>query len=262
MRSHVPLCFALLTSLLASTPAFAGDGVIEINGASAESGGVTPGDTPGYPVTLSKSGSYRLTGDLVSSSQAVPVITITTDRVSLDLAGFTVGACLGAGLCATGNASAIAASGVSNLRIHDGVVQGSGGACIFAGGHAVLDDLRVTDCGGNGISAGSYSRVVGVSVSDVDDIGVSLQIGSVLQDSVVSSSGSYGVVVYFNALLVDTVIADNEGAIAASGISGASSGGYRGCVITRNAGAEEVQSISPALLDLGGNICGNDTDCP
>ena len=42
----------------------ASDGVIEINQARALQGGVTEGDTPGFPVTISQSGSYRLTGNL------------------------------------------------------------------------------------------------------------------------------------------------------------------------------------------------------
>ena len=39
-------------ALFASLPTFASDGVIEINQASAIAGGVTPGDTAGFPVTL------------------------------------------------------------------------------------------------------------------------------------------------------------------------------------------------------------------
>jgi hypothetical protein len=35
------------------------DGVIEINQAKALAGGVTPGDTAGFPVALSAPGSYR-----------------------------------------------------------------------------------------------------------------------------------------------------------------------------------------------------------
>ena len=40
------------------------DGVVEINQAKALAGGVTAGDTAGFPATISQSGSYRLTGNL------------------------------------------------------------------------------------------------------------------------------------------------------------------------------------------------------
>ena len=62
---------ALLTTLVCGAwlaspaPALAVDGVIEINQARALAGGVTPGDTAGFPVSLNDSGSYRLTSDLV-----------------------------------------------------------------------------------------------------------------------------------------------------------------------------------------------------
>jgi hypothetical protein len=50
---------------LAPTLAPADDGVIEIDAARAAAGGVTSGDTPGYPVTIDRGGSYRLTGNLL-----------------------------------------------------------------------------------------------------------------------------------------------------------------------------------------------------
>jgi hypothetical protein len=258
----IPLWFAFLVCALASVPASAGDGVIEINAAAAQRGGVTTGDTPGFPVTLSKSGSYRLTGDLVSSSKAVSLIDITADGVSLDLNGFTVGACLGGGVCGTGTADAITAGGQSLAHIHGGVVRGAGYACVRGGTRAVIEDLRISGCDGDGIVTGSHARIARVHVSDVEEQGVDVQIGSVLQDSIVTGSGSYGVTVYFSALVVDSLIDNNAGAIGATGFSGATKGGYRGCVITRNAGTDEEQSISPAMRDLGGNTCGSDTVCP
>ncbi len=49
-----------LTGLLMIVPAsaFAVDGVIEINNSSADAGDITPGDSAGFPVTLSEPGSY------------------------------------------------------------------------------------------------------------------------------------------------------------------------------------------------------------
>jgi len=53
---------ALVTLL--GGPALAVDGVIEINQARANAGGVTLSDGPGFPVTIDHNGSYRLTSDL------------------------------------------------------------------------------------------------------------------------------------------------------------------------------------------------------
>src|SRR5271156_5439677 len=71
-RTRLLAMAGALTAWLAA-PAWAVDGVIEINQASAKAGGVTPGDTPLFPVTLSQPGSYRLTGNLdVTDASARP----------------------------------------------------------------------------------------------------------------------------------------------------------------------------------------------
>ena len=50
--------FALLASLASRAEAV--DGVQLINQELALAGNVTPGDEPGFPVTITRSGSYRL----------------------------------------------------------------------------------------------------------------------------------------------------------------------------------------------------------
>ena len=87
----MPIRAVLTGSLLAiSGPANAVDGVLEINQTCAVNTGCFAGDTAGFPVTISASGSYRLTGNLDLVGTAVPVIQITADRVTLDLNGFMV----------------------------------------------------------------------------------------------------------------------------------------------------------------------------
>jgi hypothetical protein len=65
------------------------DGVVLIDQSKANAGNVTPGDAPGFPVTLSRAGSYRLSGNLVISSLGT-AIEITAEHVTLDLNGFTI----------------------------------------------------------------------------------------------------------------------------------------------------------------------------
>ena len=57
---------ALLTACLGgfSNSANAVDGVILITQANAQAGNVTPGDLAGFPVTISRSGSYKLASNL------------------------------------------------------------------------------------------------------------------------------------------------------------------------------------------------------
>src|SRR4051794_18586081 len=85
-----------LTGLLAASaillgvmPAVAADGEILINQAKVNAGGITPGDTAGFPALLSRSGRYKLTGNL-----RVPAgengIEIRANDIILDLNGFSI----------------------------------------------------------------------------------------------------------------------------------------------------------------------------
>ena len=84
--------FALSLAPLAN----ASDGVIELNAARAAAGDITPGDAPGSPITISRPGSYRLTGNLgvltkLNPSATLPnVIEVRANDVSIDLNGFRI----------------------------------------------------------------------------------------------------------------------------------------------------------------------------
>lgn len=80
---------ALSLAALLTAPASAADGIIEINHAKALAGGVSAGDTPGYPVTVSASGSYLLTGNLTAPANT-NAIGVSADEVTLDLNGFLI----------------------------------------------------------------------------------------------------------------------------------------------------------------------------
>ena len=74
----------------------AADGVVGIDQNSALAGSVTPGDAPGFPVTISQSGSYRLTGNLIRNGS------VRDCTASKNLGD---GILLAAGGVATGNVS-------------------------------------------------------------------------------------------------------------------------------------------------------------
>src|ERR1043165_6038008 len=87
MMHHLRIAFAVLS--LGIPSAYAVDGIILIDQNRALAGNVTPGDTPGFPITLSQAGSYRLSGNL-----SVPVDTdallIAADHITIDLNGFSI----------------------------------------------------------------------------------------------------------------------------------------------------------------------------
>lgn len=71
--------------------AFAVDGVVLIDQARALAGNVTPGDAPGFPVTLTQPGSYRLSGNLTVPSQTDGIV-IQSNEITIDLNGFRISA--------------------------------------------------------------------------------------------------------------------------------------------------------------------------
>ena len=128
----------LSIGLLWSHAVLAVDGVIEINQAAATADGVTPGDTPGFPVTLSQPGSYRLTGPLsITSILGGTAIAITTSDVALDLNGFRVST---TSVVAGGHG--VDALGRTNIRVRDGTIESFTGDGIRTDERARFKPLR------------------------------------------------------------------------------------------------------------------------
>ena len=66
------VCVCMLAAI--SSSLYAVDGIVLIDQNRALAGNVTPGDAPGFPVTLSQPGSYRLSGNLRVDSKIVSQI--------------------------------------------------------------------------------------------------------------------------------------------------------------------------------------------
>jgi len=167
-------------------PVYAVSGVIEINQARAKAGGVTPGDTPLFPVTISQPGSYRLTGILdVTDATARPsgtaaenttAILVTANSVTIDLNGFMIKGptvCSGSPLtCSPGGVGhGIDAFTKSGVAVTNGIVQGMGGDGLHVSFIATrVESVLALDNFGPGISAqtviGCVARGAG---SDLDN---------------------------------------------------------------------------------------------
>jgi hypothetical protein len=133
---------ALLGGL--STAACAVDGVTLIDQNKVTAGNVTPGDAPGFPVTISLPGSYRLAGNLTVPNANTNAIVIAADHVTLDLNGFAI---LGPTDCSAGPQNCVnTGSGMGigtevdhfNITIRNGTVKGMGRRGIFLLGDAHL----------------------------------------------------------------------------------------------------------------------------
>ncbi len=217
MRTYLLPLSALLVLTLAA-PAQAVDGVLEINQTKALAGGVTPSDTPGFPVTLDQAGSYRLTGNLLVT--AGTAILIGADDVTLDLNGFTVSCARAAAICPNTTAPGVDASGQSNVAIFNGTVRAMGGFGIRTGDDARIKMLRVVDNQNTGITVGNRSSVHNCNVSNngAPTVGSGiLVVGSdaIIADNTVSGNANLGI----SSDFATTVIGNNASTNAGGGIS-------------------------------------------
>ncbi|MEM8994364.1 MAG: hypothetical protein AAGF23_06175 [Acidobacteriota bacterium] len=176
----------LLAGFSAST-ALAADGVTEINMAAAAVGNITPGDSPGLPVTLSTEGSYILTGNLTTSSTGIDVIEITASHVTLDMNGFTISG-PDAG---SGNGVFAASVSTSNIEVRNGVVREMGSAGVrLAGFRARVINVRTVDNGDRGIQVGGSSLVKNCLARDNEGQGISASTASNIIENIAENNGN------------------------------------------------------------------------
>jgi hypothetical protein len=162
------LALLLLLLLLLAPAAFAAEGVVEINQVRAEAGGVTPGDAPGFPVTISEAGSYRLTSALVVPATTNGVV-ITAAGVSLDLNGFAIESTY---LCCVGPAG--------------------GNGILATAGRTTLVNGEVSGFAGRGVDVGNFSHVERVVVRNVRTDAIALGGGSLALANRVNNVGESG----------------------------------------------------------------------
>ena len=86
MRKRIIAASLVVFTAIVSSAA-ASDGEIVITHGKALAGDVTPGDAPGYPVTISQTGSYKLGSVIHPSANTIGIAVIAPD-VTIDLNGF------------------------------------------------------------------------------------------------------------------------------------------------------------------------------
>lgn len=283
MRSKASVSFVSLPLflLLLVGSASASDGVFEINQACAVQTGCFDGDAPGFPVTLTLPGSYRLTSHLSQTSlpgilTPTDAVLIDADRVQLDLGGFSI-SCANplTGDCGSGNADGIVASGdaYEGLRITNGFIQGmsgrgiylqtavgaqidrvqaigNGGDGIFAGVEGAVSGSSTRNNGGNGIVVFGGAHVSDNTVAGNTFDGIRVATGSMVTANVVQQNGGDGVVANFGSSVFDNVVFDNGGLRSGFGLALSAQVAYRGNALTNNAAGGVSNGVN-----LGENYC-------
>lgn len=240
----VPLFLAL------AIPAFASDGVLEINQTCAVNGGCFSGDFSGFPVTITTSGSYRLTSNLVIASTTANGITITVDDVSVDLNGFSI--------TGPGSGSGIGIQGAGSrfgFTVENGFVRGMGGDGVQLGRESIVRGVTSADNLGIGINVSNHSVVSGCVVRNNAGDGIDGGGPSTVVGNTVANNG-----VGVRAFAGTSVIGNSIASSASYGIVGLGLAGYRENVLTFNNGGDANPQVSGGT-DLGANLCGSHV-CP
>lgn len=203
MRSISTLLFFLVLALgcsLITTPALATDGVLEINQTCGENTGCFAGDTAGLPVTITASGSYRLTSNLIVPDESTDGIKISTSDVGIDLNNFAIirSGCEGATTACTPVSGT--GSGVERtltwdrgISVKNGTITGMGGYGVQLGAQAEVTNLRVRWNRLDGISAVEGASISGNTAYGNGSGGIAVTFSSTVLENAVFQNGSSGI---------------------------------------------------------------------
>ena len=201
----------------------------QINQAQAMAGGITPGDTPGFPVRITVPGSYELTSNLeVPAGKAG--IEIIASHVTLNLNGFLIFK----KVADPGVLAISAGPAASFISVSNGHIQGMGGISLAGSAHRVelvqFEGVDPSVC--PGISLGDFGVAVRNQVTRVST-GISIGKSGIVKENVVGDSG-HGVSAGENAIVegntvdggaAQASIRAGNGSIVAGNIAGANDGG-------------------------------------
>jgi hypothetical protein len=232
MAAAIATCAVLL-----AVPATAVDGEILIDQARVNAGGITPGDSPGFPATLSRPGRYKLTGNLNVPAEKVG-IEVTAHHVTIDLNGFTISSPPDHALVG------VLASNANGLRVMNGTIVGfrQYGVGSYLGRGAVVEDVRLISNGagpfsnGSGLYVETEARIrnntvannrygIGVGSSEIGSISWSLT-----EQNLIASN------------IFDAITVFGEGALLLLGNAIVGNGGWT------------VQGTGDAMIGYGNNV--------
>jgi hypothetical protein len=246
IRSYVAA--ALVAALtLSPAPAIAIDGEILITHAAALAGNVTPGDTAGYPVTISIPGSFKLASNLLVTSIFATGIHVTSTFVTIDLNGFTLAAGRDAFYGITSNQyNGTIRNGFITRFQYDGIrIENSGwtvedvvvtanraNGIVVTGNHSRVINSNVSANLGSGIIAGQTALIQSNIVAGNHGIGVVTGNSSLIQGNTVSLNSNIGIYTSLSTVVGNTINSNGSWGLYGNGATG-----YSGNTLFANNGA-------------------------
>lgn len=288
------LALGVASSLALGAGAARAQGRVEINQARALAGGVTAGDTPGFPVTISEPGSYVLVGNL-QPTDLNPGIQVAVPggiaHVTIDLGGFSIAGpvvCTNSGnpgdstTCSGDAGQGVFAANQEDVTVKNGTISGMHGGVQSTGRAARVENVRFSSNLFQAIFLGSNATVDNCSVHVNGSNGISLTDGGTVRNSTVRFVQGTGIVVGSGSSLIGNVVAGNNVGIFANdgslligntaydnasfGFQLSTRSGYTNSTLYSNNGNTNNQ-VNPEVsggteLGTGTNFCGTDKVCP
>ena len=260
MRSILILLFLAL-----ATPAFAVDGVLEINQTCAVQTGCFAGDSPGYPVFIDgqAGGSYRLTSNLIVPNENTDGILFNTSDIGIDLNNFAIigAGCVGSITNCTptsGTGSGIERTSQLNrgVSVKNGSITGMGRFGVFIGDQAQITNLSVRWNRLDGINTSSSSTVSGNTAYQNGRHGINVFTGSTVSGNTANENGSRGI----TATRRSTISGNTANENGSAGIRPGSGSTVSGNTANDNgdfgifAGSGSTVSGNTAIDNVGGGI--------
>lgn len=214
----------LLSFIVCSTTILASDGQLEINQACAVNTGCFTGDAPGFPVTITQPGSYRLTGnlDLGAQDPALSGIDVSSPGVTVDLAGFQIAGptrCSGSGASlscspagANGGWGVLFQEGATASVVRNGIVRNMANAGIGSAATGTrVEHITANHNGIDGIGAQEGTLVVNCVALENGSDGIDVDAGSIVDAVTAIGNGKDGIEVDGPGGVVTRSTARNNG---------------------------------------------------
>lgn len=270
------LLFLILFVAALPMMALADDGLLEINQACATGEGCFSGDSPGFPVEITNTGSYVLTSNIDVTVAADPpnttAIDVSAENVSININGFTIVgpvSCTDTPVTAcSGTGSGKGINGERGMVVKNGTVRGMGSDGISLNHEGTVINIRLIENGDFGIFALEHSQLQGVFayrnahhgvatwplalIQDTRVIGnggsgMVPGEGSLIRDSVANLNGTDGLFIRGESSAIDNVARGNGG----HGIGCFNSAAVRGNVLSNNTSGQ----VAARCTLVSSNIC-------
>jgi len=218
------------------------DGAVMIDQARVTTGSVTPGDTVGFPLTITQNGRYRLSSNLVVPAGLDGIVVAAGVDAIIDMNGFSI---TGAATCSrtvncfqSGGTHGIRTATGTSVQVQDGRIRGFSLVGVGHNFTVPQSTLRLTDVhlhqNGYGVFA---ARLQALRVQAEDNSMVGIQgmhgsiaeshaidngnIGFVLSAGVlranVATKNSYGFLLYSTTVAIENVAFSNLGGSVVAG---------------------------------------------